>query len=267
MRTESGVAVDQSGTVVSGPEHRRSAGRSLRDIPTAATDSSTPGVDTSTPVGAQGSLFEIPETARKPLAKVVLLTGPSGSGKTRLTRRLGLPVIALDDFYLDGDHPGLPRRHGMVDWDDPACWDGAGAVAALVELVTTGRAEVPVYDIPTNSRIGSREVELDEARAVIAEGIFAAEIITACRSEGILGDALCLTRPRVQTFVFRLARDLDEARKPPLNLIRRGLSLAFAEPAMYRDLVAKGARKVSLAVAERTILRIAAGLPPEESTA
>ncbi|MGO1509172.1 MAG: ATP-binding protein [Actinomycetales bacterium] len=215
------------------------------------------------PVGGQVPLFDIPETARAPLAKVVLVTGPSGSGKTRLTRRLGLPVVPLDDFYLDGDHPGLPRRHGMVDWDDPASWDGAAAVAALVELVTTGRVELPVYDIPTNSRVSTRVVELGEARAVVAEGIFAAEIIDACRAEGILADALTLTRPRLQTFVFRLARDLDEGRKPPVNLLRRGVSLALAEPAMYRHLVGKGARKARIDEAERTILRIAAGLPPQ----
>ncbi|MGC5615217.1 uridine kinase family protein [Georgenia sp. Z1491] len=218
---------------------------------------------TDAPVGAQEPLFDIPDAARTPLARVVLVTGPSGSGKTRLTRRLGLPTVALDDFYLDGDHPGLPRRHGMVDWDSPESWDGSAAVASLVELVTTGAVEVPVYDIPSNARVGSRIIELGTARAVVAEGIFAAEIVGACRAEGILADALCLTRPRLQTFVFRLARDLDEGRKPPLNLLRRGLSLTLAEPAMYRDLVAKGTRRVTVDDAERTILRVAAGLPPE----
>jgi uridine kinase len=213
--------------------------------------------------GLQGELFEVPAEAREPLARVVLLTGPSGSGKTRLTRRLGLPVVPMDDFYRDGDHPGLPRRHGMVDWDDPASWDGAAAVAALVDLVTTGTATVPVYDIPSNARTGARTVELDDARIVIAEGIFATEIIAACRAEGILADAICLSRPRMKTFFFRLARDLDEARKPAINLVRRGLALSLAEPAMYREMQAKGARRMTVDDAERTILRLAAGLPPE----
>jgi hypothetical protein len=86
---------------------------------------------------------------------VVLLTGPSGSGKTSLTQRLGLPVVQLDDFYLDIDHPGLPQRYGSVDWDSPETWDGKGALAALHELVTEGRADVPVYDIPTSRRRAS----------------------------------------------------------------------------------------------------------------
>src|SRR5690606_35596517 len=99
--------------------------------------------------GDQPGLFELPPGARKASARIVLVTGPSGSGKTSLTRRLGLPVVSLDDFYLDGDHPDLPRRFGIVDWDDPASWDHAGAMAALLDLARTGRAEVPVYDIPT----------------------------------------------------------------------------------------------------------------------
>ena len=213
--------------------------------------------------GLQGQLFDVPPEAREPLARVVLLTGPSGSGKTRLARRLGLPVVPMDDFYRDGDHPGLPRRHGMVDWDDPASWDGVAATAALVELVTTGATTIPVYDIPSNSRTGSRQIELGDARIVVAEGIFAIDIAEACRAEGILADAIYLSRPRLKTFAFRLARDLDEARKPAINLIRRGLALTLAEPAMHRELEAKGARRMTVDDAERTILRLAAGLPPE----
>ena len=92
------------------------------------------------PVPESDALFDVPEGARRPRVRVVLLTGPSGCGKTELTRRLGLPVVALDDFYLDGDHPDLPRAHGIVDWDDPRSWDGAGALAALREVAATGRA-------------------------------------------------------------------------------------------------------------------------------
>ncbi|UNX54478.1 ATP-binding protein [Georgenia sp. TF02-10] len=204
----------------------------------------------------QDGLFDLPSGARRPRARVVLVTGPSGSGKTALTRRLGLPTVSLDDFYFDGDHPDLPRRYGIVDWDSPRSWDRAGAMAALVALSTTGEADLPVYDIPTNRRTGTTHLSLDGFPIFVAEGIFAAEIVQACREEDILADALCICRPRAQSFFLRLARDLGEARKPPLTLLRRGLNLYRNEPAMVADLTAKGTRKVGVEEAERGIMEL-----------
>ncbi|MGO1859487.1 uridine kinase family protein [Ancrocorticia populi] len=204
------------------------------------------------------ALFQIDPTERKPLAKVVIVAGPSGSGKTRFTTRSGLPVVSLDDFYFDGDHPGLPHRHGMVDWDSPATWDGIGAVAALVELCTTGETTVPIYDISASKRLGERRVELDGARFVLVEGIFAPEIVDRARAEGILADAIALKRPRAQTFWFRLMRDLDEARKPPINLLRRGIAHFFAEPARYEYFVSKGLRLVSWEEAHEVLTNLLA---------
>ena len=207
-------------------------------------------------VGQQG-LFEIPPGARRAPTRIVLLTGPSGSGKTSLTSRLGLPVISLDDFYRDGDHPDLPRRYGIVDWDDPRSWDSEGALAALLDIARSGRAEVPLYDIPTNRRTTVRQFDAGGSPIVLAEGIFAAELITPCRDEDILADALCLWRPRAQTFWFRLLRDLGEARKPPMTLLRRGLNLARHEPAMVAELVRRGARKIRVSEAEAYIRDLA----------
>ena len=64
------------------------------------------------PTGPAGdpALFDLPPGSREVPTRIVLLTGASGSGKTSLTRRLGLPVVALDDFYLDHAHPDLPQR-------------------------------------------------------------------------------------------------------------------------------------------------------------
>lgn len=211
-----------------------------------------PRAVTTNLAGGEG-LFELPPEERKPISRVVLVTGPSGSGKTRFTRLSGLPTISLDDFYLEGDNPDLPRRHGMVDWDSPDCWSREEAMKALIELATRGEAEIPVYDIPTNSRIGTRQVSVEGSPLFLAEGIFAAEIVDACRREGIFADALCITRPRLQTFWFRLMRDLDEGRKPPLNLLRRGVSLAISEPEMYAKLMSKGCRPVRISQAEEAV--------------
>ncbi|XCB29482.1 ATP-binding protein [Arcanobacterium hippocoleae] len=186
-------------------------------------------------------LFNLPDNVqRQPRAKIILITGPSGSGKTRFVSRTGLPVVSLDEFYYDGDQPGLPRRHGMVDWDSIQTWNRESAINALVELCTQGSTQIPIYDIPSNAKIGERDLDLDGRRYVLAEGIFAADIIDDLRREGILADALCISRPRIQTFWFRLMRDLDEARKPLPNLLRRGFAHFLREPKMYADLAAKG---------------------------
>ena len=176
-------------------------------------------------------------------ARVVLLTGPSGAGKSRLAQRLaarhGWPTVPLDDFYLDGDAPGLPLQPalGIPDWDDPRSWDAAAATRALTDLVRTGRATCPTYDISTSSTVGTREVTAGPRDLVVAEGIFAAELVAPLTAAGLLHSAWCVRRARPVTFALRLTRDLREHRKPPLTLLRRGLALARGE----RDLVARSA--------------------------
>ena len=103
--------------------------------------------------------------------------GPPARAKSRLAARLGLPVVALDDFYRDGDDPLLPRitrgaTQSLVDWDHPGSWDADRAVAALVTLCATGRADIPVYDIAHDGRVGHRELDLAGSAHVVAEGIF-----------------------------------------------------------------------------------------------
>ena len=202
----------------------------------------------------QGSLFAEPaHEVRRPVARVVLLCGPSGSGKTSLTRRLGLPVLALDDFYRDGGDAALPHLHGLVDWDDPASWDGASAMAALVALCSTGRSRVPVYDIPTSRRTGTASLDTGGSPLLVAEGIFAAELVAACRRAGVLAAALCLRQPPAVTFWRRLARDLSESRKPPMTLVRRGLRLARAEPTLVARWARLGCTPVSTGEAVRVV--------------
>lgn len=182
-------------------------------------------------------------------ACVVLLCGPSGSGKSHIAARSGLPVFRLDDFYRDGDDPAMPRSAelGIVDWDDPRSWKADDAVAALEELCRTGRVEAPTYDIPQNRATGTAVVELRGAPAVVAEGVFAAEIIEQLRERGLLADAVVLQRTPWKNFVRRFARDLKERRKPPLTLWQRGRLLMAAEPGIVADACAHGCRRVSAA--------------------
>lgn len=167
-------------------------------------------------------------------AQVIVLAGPSGAGKSRLASRLALPVLPLDDFYRDGDDPGLPRvehgsSRGIIDWDDPTTWHHDDAVAAIRELCTQGRSEVPVYDISLSARQGVRWIDLAGHDRFVAEGIFAAEVVAQCRAEGLLAAAYCVTQHPLRTFGRRLARDLREHRKPPWVLLRRGVALMLGQ--------------------------------------
>ena len=192
-------------------------------------------------------------------ARVIVLAGASGSGKSRLAERLGYPVLRLDDFYREGDDPALPRLPiGVVDWDDPRSWNADAAVDALERLCTTGRAEVPIYDIATDSRTGSRTMELGGAPYVVAEGIFAPHIVAACRERGLLAAAICVRRPRALTFALQLVRDLRERRKPARVLIRRGLLLWRREPGIVAEAVRLGCCPMGLRRAETHLRR----LPP-----
>ena len=199
------------------------------------------------------------------MARVVLLAGASGSGKTSLTRRVGLPTLALDDFYRDaGDvrnDPPLPRRFGIVDWDDPASWDADAALATIERLCREGCADVPVYDIPTSHRTGTVRLDLGGRRVFVAEGVFAAELVPRLRAlpdgDALLADAICLTLHPAVTFGRRLLRDLAEMRKPPLTLVRRGIGLARCERALVERWTALGCRPCSMPEAESALRALA----------
>lgn len=167
-----------------------------------------------------------PSPSPAPPRRIVLIAGPSGSGKGVMTRRSGLPLVPLDEFYRDGDDPSLPHRFGIVDWDDPGSWDAGAALEALTVLAHEGVAEIPRYTIAENRRTGVRTLDASASSLLVAEGIFAAELVAPLRAAGLLADALVLSRPAPLVFALRLARDLREARKPPLTLVRRGWALA-----------------------------------------
>lgn len=186
-------------------------------------------------------------------AVVILLAGPSGSGKSRVARLASCPQLVLDDFYRDHDHPGLPRTLGIVDWDDFASWDADAAMAAISSLCADGEAPVPTYDITTSRRVGHRMLDLAGAGCFVAEGLFAADLVERCRQAGVLGDALYLDRPRLLTLLLRFVRDVREHRKPLGVLIRRGVALYLAEPAVRSRALGLGCRPVSLREAERTV--------------
>ncbi|MBN9106479.1 MAG: hypothetical protein J0I14_15925 [Propionibacteriaceae bacterium] len=175
------------------------------------------------------------------MTRLVLIAGASGSGKSRLAHASGCPSLRLDDFYFDADHPGMPCTSlGITDWDDPRSWDAETAIEALRTLLETGQTVVPTYSIGESRRTGSHQLRLDGAPCLTAEGIFAIEFLATCREAGVPAEAIYLDRPALLVFALRLRRDLAHKRKPPLILLRRGLALWRAQPALKRKALAAG---------------------------
>lgn len=192
-------------------------------------------------------------------ADVVLLVGPSGSGKTYLANSVGLPILALDDFYrADTDHAMPLHADGKVDWEHPGSWDPVAAEAALELLCCADQVEVPDYSFHENRAVGTKVVRRDGARVVVAEGIFAAELIEPLRACGLLADALLIRQNRWVTFARRLVRDLRENRKSRWYLVTQGWAKTRSEPAVVARQLAQGARPVSKPEARAILAQLAA---------
>jgi uridine kinase len=182
---------------------------------------------------------------------IILLAGPSGSGKTRLARHSGAFILRLDDFYLDEDSPDMPRAPGgFIDWDDPLTWDAETAVRALADLAIEGTAIVPAYDISVSRRVGTRELDARDAQLIVAEGIFATELLALCLRERLDARGIWVDRHRIGNWWRRLNRDLHEHRKPVPMLLRRGGQLFQAEPALRSAAMARGFSPLSYGAAE-----------------
>ena len=180
----------------------------------------------------------------------MIVAGPSGAGKSRLAARLqdryGWPIVRLDDFYRDGDDPSLPILPiGITDWDNARSWRADAAVDALVALCQNGVTDLPTYDIGSSRAVGHSTVTARSGQLILAEGIFAAEIIAGLADTDTLAAAYCVHTGRWLTFWRRLIRDLAQRRKPPWILWRRGLSLCSQEPEIVARHVRLGAEPVS----------------------
>lgn len=175
-----------------------------------------------------------------------------------MARLAGCPSLKLDDFYYDADHPDLPVPESsrassevaatadQIDWDDPRSWNAEDAVAAVDQLLQSGTAEVPRYDISRSARAGSHRVELVDASCFVAEGVFGIEMAEYCRAAGLAIESLFLDRPRILVMILRFVRDVREHRKPLPILVRRGLALYRADAGLKRRALAAGFRMVGL---------------------
>lgn len=172
----------------------------------------------------------------------------------------GLPVLNLDDFYRDHTDDALPRAWGIVDWDSPDSWHADHALAALTALCHGDQCEIPTYSIPESRRTGTRVMDVSGAPLIIAEGIFAAELVAPLAAQGLLADAIVLDRPASLVWALRFVRDVRQSRKSLPTLVRRGLGLARTQEADVARWAGAGMRRLGLRASlarVRTLARVA----------
>ncbi|WP_246227243.1 uridine kinase [Propioniciclava coleopterorum] len=126
-------------------------------------------------------------------------------------------------------------------------------MAALRSLLRDGHAEVPTYSIAESRRTGSRTLDLQGRPLIIAEGIFALDLLPLALAAGLPVTPLYLDRDRTLVAALRLRRDLAQHRKPPAVLLRRGWALWRAQPAQRERAVAAGFAPTSMRAATRTL--------------
>ncbi len=102
---------------------------------------------------------------------VLRLSGPSCSGKTTAARKLTAVLeqtgrvvypISLDDFYIDREslHRRAADRGGDLDYDSADTLDMDTLDTCVHDLLNRGRAELPVYDFISGTRVARRTLEV-----------------------------------------------------------------------------------------------------------
>ena len=71
---------------------------------------------------------------------------------------------------------------------------------------------MPIYEIAADGATGHRTVSTSGAALVVAEGIFADQIVGRLRDEDLLAGAVCVQHHPLVTLVRPLCRDLREGR-------------------------------------------------------
>lgn len=114
------------------------------------------------------------------------------------------------------------------------------AIAALEELLDTGTTRVPTYDIAASRAIGHSQATAAATDLVLAEGIFAAEIVPALVERGRLAGCRHTYRLDPQRRAALRPRPAG-VRKPPSVLLRRGIELWRREPRIVSRAASLGA--------------------------
>jgi uridine kinase len=108
-------------------------------------------------------------------AKIIAIAGGTCSGKSYFAKQAPDSVVVSTDAFYRELAVQVRRQDGSINWEDPAAVDLDACAAACKALATGNAADIPIYDMVTDSRIGSRRVEAPSGGLVMLEGLFAFE--------------------------------------------------------------------------------------------
>lgn len=169
--------------------------------------------------------------------QVIRLSGPTCAGKTttaaKLTKELeeaGCTVhpVSLDDFFLcRADLDERASEDGSIDYDSVNALDLTVLETSLHDLLTYGKAELPIYDFIEGDRAGYRTLDVRNAAGgrpvFLLEGIQAVYPEVVAHLKGIpdrsifstVADGLQIGDIRFAPHDIRLMRRLvrDEAKR------------------------------------------------------
>lgn len=124
---------------------------------------------------------EIAEIIKKNKYKVIYIAGPSSAGKTTSSKLIGNAlkrkkissiIISTDDFFIDRDKtPILPN--GNYDYDNVTALDIECYKKFMNKLISTGKAQMPMFDFYDGKRCGYKDIEVSENEIIMIEGTHA----------------------------------------------------------------------------------------------
>jgi uridine kinase len=107
---------------------------------------------------------------------VYLIAGPTGAGKSTLSKliqkKYGGTILSLDSYIKNASEIEVAIKHPLIlQWDSPNSTDWKTLVSNINEIISKGRAAIPIFSHSDHKRIGFRKILFK--KPYIIEGLYA----------------------------------------------------------------------------------------------
>lgn len=175
---------------------------------------------------------------------LIVISGGSCSGKSYFAGQLlseldklsiSASIVHLDNYFKDIDDASLPRNeNGGRIFDEPDSYYGLDFIADVTKLIFGKSIRMPVYDKTVCKRIIGGEVDVKPANIIIAEGLFAINMLSGLESARKINiffdisESVRLNR-RIRRDTLRYGVSEDKVRKTFFDKVRP-CHLKYVEP-------------------------------------